>query len=128
MGHLERCGDLGGDPRRPLGIQGTVAMNEIAELGALHPPGDDVDASVLLACGIQRYDVGVVQSGHCSGLAAQALPHHGVSRYLWRDHLERDRPVEPQLASAVEGPDPADADEALDLEPSQGGARRQHPV
>ena len=40
--------------------------------------------------------------------------------------LERDRPVEPQLAGAVEHPDPARADDALDLVAGDRGAGGEH--
>ena len=126
VGHLERRGDLSGGPRRPSGLQRTLVVNQRAELGALHPPRDDVDGSVLLACLIQRDDVGVVERGHRSGLAAQTLPNHGVARHLGLDQLERDGPVEPQLASAVEDPDPAEADDALDLVSGKCGAGSEH--
>ena len=108
VGHLERVGDLSGDPRRPPGLQRTLAQNQRAQLGALDPAGDDVDGSVLLARLVQRDDVGVVERGHRPGLAAQPLPDHRVARDLGLDQLERDGPVEPQLAGAVEDPDPAE--------------------
>ena len=128
VGHLERRRDLSGDPRRPSRLQGTVALDQSAELGAIHPLRDDVDGSFLLARLIQRDDVGVVERGHRSGLAAQTLPNHGVARHLGLDQLECDGPVEPQLAGAVEDPDPAGTDDALELVPGKGGAGRAHPA
>ena len=50
----------------------------------------------------------------------------GVARDLGLDQLERDGPVEPHLAGAVEDPDPAGADDALDLVSGKGGAGSEH--
>ena len=88
------------------GSRGPSPQDQRAELGALDPPRDDVDRSVLLARLVQRDDVGVVERGHRPRLAAQSLPDHGVARDLGLDQLERDGPVEPQLAGAVEDPIP----------------------
>ena len=128
VGHLERRGDLRGDPRRPRGLERAVAADQGAELGALHPSRDDVDGSVLLARLVERDDVGVVERGQRPGLAAQTLADHRVARHLGLDELERDGPVEPQLAGPVEDPDPARADDALDLVAGEGGAGSEHPA
>ena len=94
------------------GSSGPPSLDQRAELGAVDPARDDEDGPVLLARLVQRDDVGVVERGHRPGLAAQALPDHGVARHFGLDQLERDGPVEPQLAGAVEDPDPAEADDA----------------
>ena len=101
-------------------------MNQRAELGPLHPSRDDVHGPVLFACLIEWDDVGVVERGNGSGLAPQTLTNHGVARHVALDHLECDGPVEPQLASAVEDPDPAQADDALDLVSGKSRAGSKH--
>ena len=108
------------------GLQGAVAPDQGAELGALDPARGDVDGPVLLAGLVQRDDVGVVERGHRPGLAAQALADRPARRHLGLHQLERDRSVEPQLAGAVEDPDAARADDALDLVAGDGGAGREH--
>ena len=101
-------------------------MDEGAELRALDPSRRDEHRSVLLACLVQRNDVGVVERGYRPGLSAQALPDHRVACDCGLDQLQRHGPVEPQLAGTVEDPDPAEADDALDLVSAEDGAGREH--
>ena len=126
VGHLERRGDLGGDPRRPCRLQRPVAVDQGAELGAVDPSRDDVDGPALLAGLVQRNDVGVVERRQRPGLPAQTLADDRFARHLGLHELEGDGSVEPQLAGSVEDPDPARADDALDLVAGDGGTGREH--
>jgi hypothetical protein len=68
----------------------------------------------------------MIERGHRPCLAAEALTHHGVARLVRLHELQRDGPVESQLARPVEDPNAADAHDALDLVAGEGGAGCQH--
>ena len=128
VGQLQRRGDLGSGSRCSPGLHRTVAVDQRAQLCALDPPRDDIDGSIPLARLIQRDDVGVIERGDRSGLAAKPLPHHRVARQVGLDQLQCYGPVEPKLASPVQNPDPAEADDALDLVSGKCGPRLEHSV
>ena len=103
-----------------------MIVDQSAELGPLHPSRGDEDGSALLPGLVERNNVGVVKRGDRSGLAAQAFANDRVARDVGLDQLEGDRPVELQLAGAVEDPDSAGAHDALHLVSGEAGTGSAH--
>jgi len=57
----------------------------------------------------------MIECGHRPRLAPEPFPDDRVLCDIRLDELERDRPIEPELPGPVENPEPAGADDALDL-------------
>ena len=72
--------------------------------------------AVLLAGGVDRHDVGVVQLGRRLGLAAEALHRLGRQSQAGGEHLERHLAVERDLPRLVDDAHAAAAELADDLE------------
>ena len=102
-----------------------VAPDQRAELRSVDPSRGDVHGAALLPGLVQRDDVGVVERGQRPGLAAQSLTDHRVARHLGVHKLERDGPVQAQLAGSVEHADTAGAHNALDLIAGDDGPGRE---
>src|SRR5262249_1242034 len=58
-------------------------------------------------------------------LPLEALPHLGGSREMLRKDFDRDDPVEPRIAPAIDLPHSADADRAEDLVGAEAGTGTQ---
>ncbi len=115
VGVLEREGDLpdhaegDGQVRRPL------AREVVAEVPPLDVFEDHVSLAVVLAELVDVDDVRVVQFRDGLGLGLEPLQGGGVGRELVAEQLQRDFPLERELAGEVDLPHAAGAEPAEEL-------------
>ncbi len=114
-------GDLGG----ALRAERTVAPDQPAQVVAGDEAHRDVGDAVVLAGGVHGDHVGVLERGRRARLAQEAGADVGVLDQLGSDHLERDDPVEVELAGAIHDAHPTAADERLDPVAGDDHARRE---
>ena len=75
----------------------------------------EVDA-VLVADVVKRTDAGVGERRDGARLALESLPPLRIRGHLRRQHLQRDRPTQPRIASAIHLTHAAGANQRLDFE------------
>ena len=114
VGDVERRGDLGDDRRRARRGQRAVVLDERVQVAAGHVAHDDVQRAALLAGGVDRHDVGVVDRRRHARLAREALAELGVAGAVGGDDLQRDGPLQVELDGAVDDAHAAAGDDALD--------------
>ena len=99
---LERPGGLGGDPKRRVHRQLPLPPEPVAERLALDERHGEPELAGGLARVVDREDVRVLQPGGELDLALEALGAERVSE-IGVQHLERDRPVVPQVLGEEDG-------------------------
>ena len=128
MRGLDSFGDLSPDPRRFADGQPSDAFDPLAQGLASYQLHDDV--GVPLGQGavvIEVRDVGMPDAGDGAGLASEPLPGLGVGDHVVPEELDRDGPVELDVAALVDGPHAAPRDQSLqpvlsgDQETAQAG-------
>ena len=96
VGVLERPGGLGGDPERLVHRQLPLPPEPVAERLALDERHGEPELAGGLARVVDGEDVRVLQPGGELDLALEALGAERVGQ-VGVQHLERDRPVVPQV-------------------------------
>ena len=114
VGGVERRRDLRDDRRRAHGLQAPAAQQERVQVAARDVAHDEVQRPGLLAGGVHRHDVRVVDRRRHARLAAEALAKLGVAGEVGGDDLQRDRALEVELQRAVDDAHAAAADDRLD--------------
>ena len=104
-----------------LRLEGALALDHRAQVGALDVAHRDVELPLLLARLVERDHVRVLDLGGDLGLVLEPLAERRVGGQVGRDQLQRHLPVEPQLGSAVDDAHAAPAGDRL--EPVPGDLR-----
>ena len=84
------------------------------QVGAVDVAHHEVQPAVLLARGVDRDHVRVVDRRRHARLALEALAEGGVGGAVVGDQLDRDRPPEAELGRAVDDAHPARPGDGLD--------------
>src|SRR5208337_2729824 len=93
VGGVERIGDLDAQQKQRVEFHGTVA-DEMLQRCAVEVLHDDVGLAVLLAYVVDGADIGMIEGGCGSSLAAEALERLAVSGYIFGEEFEGDEAVE----------------------------------
>ncbi len=121
---LERRGDLGSEPQGL--IDGEQPSGEAFCKGLpLEQFHHQVLDAVLVAHVVERADVRVRQLGDGLRLPLEPLPDLGALGETRRQHLDRDRPLEPRVSRFVDLPHPASSQWRDDLVRTEPTACRQ---
>ena len=98
---FERVGDLDRQRQQPIDLERAPCdlMLQRRPVEKLH---DEKRAAVLLADIVDRADVGVVQRRCGSRLAAESCQRVGIPRQVWRQELQRDKPMQPRVLGFVD--------------------------
>ena len=126
MDRVERGTGLVGDPRRPLRLQGTDDAHQRPHVGALDVAHRQVRDPVVLADVVDGDDVGVLDGCGGARFGQEPLAHASLLEQFGCDHLQRDDPVEVELAGAVDDAHPAATDDRFDPVPCEQDARGEH--
>ena len=113
--------------RARSGRECAVPPQERLEIRAVDIPHRDEEAAVGLAGLVDRDDVRVVEARREPRLAQQSLAEALVVGERFREELERDRPLEPNVARAVDVAHATAPDEGLDLVAGDDVAWRDSP-
>ena len=113
---IECSGQLLADGDGALRRQAPGGVEDLAQVGAVDPLHDQVEAAVLVADVIDGDDVGVVDGGRELRLAQEAFTVFGLGGDLVLDHLQRDVAVERPLARLVDDTHASGARDLDDLE------------
>ena len=116
VGGLKGVGDLGADPRRPFGRQGSFRRQERPEVGALDEAHREVELAVGLPGRVHGHDVGVLGRGGGVGLVDEPFAEGRIGGELGGQELQRDLTFGVRLVSEVDDPHPAAPDLRLDAE------------
>ena len=106
--------------RRPAGRL-RLAEEAVGEGAAIQVFEDEVGEAARLAGAVDRDDVRVWDAGGGDRLGAEPGPLRGPRVTPAQDHLDRDRPVQSGLLSAIDHPHASAADLLLDVEPGITG-------
>jgi hypothetical protein len=122
---VQRGADLRADRGDAVGRQQAVARQQPLEVDALDVAHHEVEVAVLLAGGVDRHHVRVVDRRGHPRLALEPLAEAGVARAVRGDQLDRDRPPQRQLRRAVHDAHAAAAGDRLDATAGDLGAWEQ---
>ncbi len=111
----KRFADVGQEPGRPMGIQGTASRDALRERFARHVRHREEHEIADLVDGVDRDDVRMGERGHCARLTQEPLAAGFVDRELGREHLDRHAPVQPALPRDVHKAHTASTDGRLDV-------------
>ena len=135
-----RPSPTGRDPAEPLAGADRPGAAEVADHAVQPAPLDPLHGVVAQAADLadveDRHDVRVVQPGGRPGLVQEPPPRRGVGRRVGAQHLQRHRPVEPDVHRLVDRPhaaaaqlahDPVAGDPLARLQPSARPRPRPSP-
>ena len=125
VGGVEGGADLERDRRGARGRHGALAREQVLEVGALHVAHHQVQVTALLARGVDRDDVRVVDRRRDPRLALEALAEARVPRPVGGDQLEGDRAPQRELGRPVDDAHAAAAGDRLDAAAGELGAWEQ---
>jgi hypothetical protein len=111
---VEPVGDLGNQRHRPLRPQPAFAREALAEVRAGDVAHGDEGHAALLAGGVDRDHVGVLDRGRDPRLLGEAPGEDLLVGGLGGDQLQGDAAIETRLHREVEDPHPTAAEAALD--------------
>src|SRR4029079_10768225 len=126
---VERGAHVGDDLHRPPRHQPALDLQHVAQGPALDVLHDDVRlvaVHVLLAGVVDRDDRRVVQRRGGLRLTPEPGLERGVAGEIGAQHLDRDLPAEPDVATAVHLGHAAVAERLADLIPGSQQAWRRH--
>ena len=114
---VERSGNLGQDLRRALKTEPALPRNDRLECVTLEPFHDDVrDVIRRLSCVFDVNNVFVVELTGSPGFTLKERQSVGMADCeVGKEDLERNAPVDLQVASAIHGAHSADANEGFNL-------------
>jgi hypothetical protein len=121
---VERRAGLGDELRGERRLERALLVEHPAQVRSIHEPHRDEQELAVLAGLVDGDHVRVVERGRDPRLAREPGAEGLVARELGRDQLERDGPVEGELARAVY--DAHAAAPGLCLDPVAGDARAEH--
>ena len=126
VGHLERRGDLSGGQRGSRRAPADRPRESACRARCPRPIASTMK-TVPSSSPASYSGTTLGWSSEATVLASRRRRSRitGSRATVGLDQLQRDRPVEPQLTGAVEDPDPAEADDALDLVAAELGAREK---
>ena len=113
VGGVERVGDLGEQGEGALRAEPALALEQRAQVAALHVAHGDIELPVVLAGLVDGDDARVLQGGGEPGLLQEAAPEPLVLGELRRDQLQRDGALEAEVGRPVHHAHPAPAEERL---------------
>ncbi len=115
----QRRGCLRHDVQRFLLLEGTLLVEQSAQVATVDQLGGDEQHALVLTRVVDLDHVRRVQVGQCPRLALEPRPERRVVGQLRTEQLERDRPLEIGLPGLVDGAHAALADPADDLVPAE---------
>ncbi len=95
----ERFGQLPQNPRRPRRLDPPLTLHQIAKTLARHEFHHEVEQTVRLSGRVHGDDVRMPQPRHRASLLEEACSERLRGAQLRRDHLDRDRAVQRQVAT-----------------------------
>jgi hypothetical protein len=110
---VERIGDVARDAQRFLEGKLTLAIETPSKRLAVDARDDVEDGALMLAGIEQRKDVRMMQAGEQPNLSRESRGTYRRGE-LGVEHLQRDRPIVPQIAGAVHCGHAAAAEHLLD--------------
>ena len=128
VGGVQRGRDLAHESERPFGVERRVTREERAQVRALHVTHGDIEMAVRLPRVVDRYDVGVIETGGKLRFTEEARAEALVLRLLGRDQLERDRSSEPRVERPVDDAHAAAPEDRFDLVAGKLIARLKFPA
>ena len=102
VGGVEGVGDLGEEVDHPLRRQRSLLVDQPAQVPARDQPHHHQQLAVDLARVVDRHHRRVLEASGEAGLAQEALAEAAAVGELAGDHLQRHRPVEADVGSAVD--------------------------
>ena len=127
MSRLQAGRDLGDDVAGAGGRLRPLGVHELLHVRPVHEAHRDEQHPVGLARLEDRDDVGVVHGGRGARFADEPLPERLVPGQLGRQHLDRDRALEPDVVGAVDHGHAAPADLLVEPVPGQAGPDAEAP-
>jgi hypothetical protein len=110
----ERSSDFDGKGQRCVERQ-RPPLQTLGQAFAFQILQDKEIDSILSSDIVKRADVRMIQAGNSPRLSLQPLPQLRVSRESRRQHLNRDRTLQPRVAGLIDLSHPAGADGLQDL-------------
>ena len=114
--------DLAADGERAGRVERALGAQERPQIRSLDEAHREVEATVDVACVVDRHDVRVLERHGELRLAREAFAEALIERQLGRHELQRDRPFQPQVVGAVDDAHAAAADQLLDPIADEVGA------
>ncbi len=115
VGVVERVGDLGQEPAHLVHRLARGPGQQLAQMPAAHQRHHEIRDPVALAHVVDRDDVAMGQLRPGLRFAGEAHADRRIVRHLGRQHLDRHRPVQPEVPGPVDHRHPAPADLAFDV-------------
>jgi len=109
----QRVGDLAENSSHFHRSHRTVLLQPLAQVVALDVRHHEVDEIVALFDGVDRNDVGVIQLRSRLRFAEEPLANIGPEAQFGRQYLDRNFPLQPLVARAVNDPHAATPDLVL---------------
>src|ERR1700737_1703111 len=109
----QRVGDLAKNPTYFDRRHWTVLLQPLPQVVALDVRHDEVNEIVALFDGVDRNDVGVIQLRSRLRFAEEPLANIGPEAQFGRQYLDRNFPLQPLVARAVNDPHAATPDLVL---------------
>jgi hypothetical protein len=109
MGMVERVADLDRDRERFVDWQCRRALESIGQGFAFEVFEDEVVTVAVTTDIVDGADVRIVERRNRARFVFEALSRLGIVGQRPNQHFDRDRPVEPRVARAVDLPHPARA-------------------
>ena len=123
MGRLERLCELGEDPERALGREPALAAEGVRQREALDQAHGQKERPLRLPRLVHGQQVRVVERGGEPRLAEEALSEAPLARKLGTDQLHCHLALERELGRLVDDAHPSPAEQRLDPEAAEKGAR-----
>ena len=114
--------DLAADGKRARRVERPLRVKERPQVCSLDVAHREVEATVDVACVVDRHHVRVLERHREFRLAREALAEALIQRQLGRHQLQRDCPFQPQVVGAVDDAHPTAADQLVDPVADELGA------
>jgi hypothetical protein len=111
----ERIRGLAEQPPHLVDRAPRLVLEQLRDVAAADERHDEVGDPVALPHVVDRHDVGVCELGGRLGLTREAGAEGGIVRELRGEDLDRDEPLEPEIARPIDHGHAAAADLVLDL-------------
>ena len=111
---IESVRDLAADGERAGRVERALGAQQRTQIRTLDEAHRQVEATVDVACVVDRHDVRVLERHGELRLAGEAVVEALIEGQLRRDELQRDGPLQPQVVGPVDDAHAALADQLLD--------------